>query len=85
MSSKPHHLLGLNSIHELIRLSKHKFIRSCDSSIFYRDARDGINYKKGIPNIKSGSRIDLQCKEGKKCLERLKHNLDIVKKEMLRE
>src|SRR3989344_2340358 len=78
VSSKPHHLLGLNSIQELIRLSKHSFIRSCDSSIFYRDSRDGINYTNGIPNKKSGSRINLYCKEDKKCLELLKQNLEIV-------
>ena len=85
VSSKPHHLLGLNSIQELIRLSKHSFIRSCDSSIFYRDSRDGINYTNGIPNKKSGSRINLYCKEDKKCLELLKQNLEIVRPEMLHE
>ena len=85
VSSKSHHLLGLNSIQELIRLSKHGFIRSCDSSIFYRDSRDGINYIKGIPNKKSGSRINLHCKEDKKCLELLKQNLKIVRREMSNE
>ena len=70
---KLHHLLDLNSIQEIIKLSKHKLVRSCDNSLFYRDARDGIDYnKKGIQDGKSCPRIDLNYKEDKECLRILK-------------
>lgn len=43
ISTKPHHLLGLGDSGnlELSRLAKYDFIRSCDSSAAYVNARSG--------------------------------------------
>lgn len=68
------HLLGANSIGELEVLSKTRIIRSCDSSIFFRHARDGIDYQKEIPQTRTYNRIN-HLSNNSNCIKLLQSNI----------
>ncbi len=75
-TNKPHHLLGLgDSGHlEIQKLKKHKWIRSCDSSAAYIQAKHGLQIPLDKEYVKFKEKIDFSDKFDKKTMSLLSQN-----------
>lgn len=78
--NKPHHLLGLgDSGHlEIQKLKKYKWIRSCDSSAAYIQAKHGLQISRGKEYKKIKEKIDFSDKFDKEIMNLLAQNISTL-------
>lgn len=79
-TNKPHHLLGLgDSGHlEINKLSKYKWIRSCDSSAAYIQAKHGVKIIAGQEYSKIKNKINLNDKIDQKDVDMIIYNMQTL-------